>query len=465
MGYLINMKILSIGLGNPYTNKVQRTNNINKNSGLKTVIAPYALDSVSFGRVAENAEKMRSLFKYGVIDIHTGQYIIDPEWFKEVLQNGLFNRSIQSIVKTLKPMEDRLHKVEAQVFAKIEEISKTHPLYRLDDAIQILAPKAQVDLLNLQRPIFEKLKNKSYKLPPEQKAAFDELMNTTEQQLENKPINYKFSKKEFRYQLERIAQGISKRGLPDEIKAMDKLINMSNKMPYIPSGRNFSRRKPKFDANKSIAQANTIRQMDNYFERSSLKGDKELLDLFSNAKKQVFNIPTVVPFKVKTFTHELQSITDSLKDEKLAREIMKTASELPTAQEEMSAFIMKSSRNSSAKIGYDLLNGSVGAIDHLEPWSHGGADSLENYAFTTNAMNSKRGNKIISKWLKENPETYEGSQKCADRLIELYRDGILAKEGFTPWYVVIFAKRMKKLSSDTKPVILDLGTLPQELKR
>ena len=124
MGYLINMKILSIGLGNPYTNKVQRTNNINKNSGLKTVIAPYALDSVSFGRVAENAEKMRSLFKYGVIDIHTGQYIIDPEWFKEVLQNGLFNRSIQSIVKTLKPMEDRLHKVEAQVFAKIEEILK-----------------------------------------------------------------------------------------------------------------------------------------------------------------------------------------------------------------------------------------------------------------------------------------------------------------------------------------------------
>ena len=182
-----------------------------------------------------------------------------------------------------------------------------------------------------------------------------------------------------------------------------------------------------------------------------------------SAKKQVLNIKTVIPFKVKTFTHDLQSITDTLKDKKLAREMMKKASELPTAQEELSAFIMKSSRNSSTKIGYDLLNGSVGAIDHLIPYSHGGADSLENYAFTTNAMNSKRGDKTIAQWLKENPATREGSQKCIDRLLELYRNGTFAKEELTPWYIIHFARRMKKLSPPENPIILDLGTLPQEL--
>ena len=459
------MKILSIGLGVPKNTKIQKTNNKAAIHHIAPVTRPYAPDSVSFGRVAENAEKMRGLFKYGVIDIHTGQYIIDPEWFKEVLQNGLFNRSIQTIVRTLKPIEDRLHKVEGELFTKLEEIAKEHPLYRLDDAIQKLAPQAQVRLLNLQRPIFEKLKAISYKLPAEQKAAFDELMNTTEKQLENKPIVYKFSKKEFRYQLERINQGIMRRGIPEEVKAMEKLINMSNKLPYIPSGRNFSRRKPKFDVEKSLSQANLVRQLDNYLARSSLKDDKELNNLMANAKRQVFNIPTVIPFKVKSFIHELQSITDSLNDEKLSREFMKIASKLPTAQEELSAFIMKSSRNSSTKIGYDLLNGSVGAIDHLEPWSHGGADSLENYAFTTNAMNSKRGNKTIDKWLKENPATYEGSQKCVDRLIELYRKGVFEREELTPWYIINFANRMKKLSPADKPLILDLGTFPKEIKR
>lgn len=453
------MRILQIGLLSP-SNKIQKTNNKSTTHNF-AVTRPLAVDTVSFGRVAENAEKMRSLFKYKMIDIHTGQPLIDPEWFKESLQNGLFEHSIQHIVKTLKPFEECLHKVEAELFSKMERFAKTNPLYRLDDVIQRLAPKAQADLLELQRPIFEKLKKISAKLPSEQKQAFDELMENAEKQLVNKPITYKFSKKEFKYQLERIAQDTKRRGIADEVKSVEKLLNMANKLPYSPSGRNFSRRNPKFNPDKQLTQANMIRQMSNYLSRSVLKSDKAINDLFLNAKKQVFNIPTVIPFKRKTFNHELQSITDTLKDEKLAREIMKIASTLPTAQEELSAFIMKSSRYSSTKIGHELLYGSVGAIDHLEPYSHGGADAMENYAFTSNIFNAKRGNKTIEKWIKQNPDTITGSQKCADRLIELYRDGTFDKEGLTPWYIINFAKRMNKLSNGK--INLDLGTFPKEL--
>lgn len=465
MGYFNSMKILGIGLENPYRNKIQKTNNYAGQYGRQTVTRPYALDSVSFGRVAENAEAMRRMFKYGVIDINTGQYCIDPEWFTEILQNGLFNRSIQSIVKVIKPISDRLHKVEAELFAKIEETSKVNPLYRLDNVIQMLAPKAQRELRNIQRPIFDKLKSLSYKLPPEQKAAFDELMAKTENQLENKPITYKFSKKEFRYKLERISQDIKRRGINDEIRTMTKLINMSERIPYTPSGRNFSHKKAKFNPDKSIIQANMIRQMDNYFSRSVLKDDKSLKDLLSDAKMQIFNIPMVIPFARKTFRHELQTITDTLKDKKLAREFSRISKELPTAEQEISAFVMKSSNYSSVKIGHDLLYGSVGDIDHLEPWSHGGADSPENYAFTTHGSNEKRGNKVIPRWLKENPETIEGSQKSIDRLIELYRQGAFAKEEFSPWYIIIFARRMEKLAGKEYDLHFDLGVLPQELKR
>lgn len=453
------MRILPIGLLSP-SNKIQKTNNRSTTHNI-AVSRPLAADTVSFGRVAENAEKMRSLFKYKMIDIHTGKPVIDPDWFKSLLQNGLFERSLQTIVKTLKPIEECLHSVEAELFSKLEEISKSYPLYRLNDAINKLAPKAQADLLELQRPIFEKLKVISVKLPAEQKQAFDELMENTEKQLENKPITYKFSKKEFKYQLERIAQDTKRRGIADEVNSVEKLLNMANKLPYAPSGRNFSRRNPKFNPDKQLTLANMIRQMNNYLSRSALKSDKALNDLFLNAKKEVFNIPTVIPFKRKTFNHELQSITDTLKDEKLAREIMKIASTLPTAQEELSAFIMKSSRYSSVKIGHDLLYGAVGDIDHLIPFSHGGADSIENYAFTTNSINSKRGNKTIERWLKENPDTAYGSQKCVDRLLELYHNGIMEKEGLTPWYIINFAKRMYKLSNGK--IKLDLGTLPKEL--
>lgn len=465
MGYFNSMKILSIGLGNPYKNKIQKTNNYAGYYNSQTVTKPYALDSVSFGRVAENAEAMRRMFKYGVIDINTGKYCIDPEWFTESLQNGLFNRSIQSVVKAIKPLSDRLHNVEAELFSKIEEISKTHPLFRLDDVIQMLAPQAQIELRNIQRPIFDKLKNLSFRLPPEQKAAFDELMETTEKQLKNKPITYKFSKQEFRYKLERISQDIKRRGISDEIKTMNKLINMSERIPYTPSGRNFSHKKTKFNPDKSIIQANMIRQIDNYFLRSALKDDKSLKDLLSNAKMQIFNIPMVIPFARKTFRHELQTITDTLKDKKLAREFSKISSKLPTADQEISAFIMKSSNYSSVKIGHDLLYGSVGDIDHLEPWSHGGADALENYAFTTHGSNNKRGDKTITRWLKENPQTIKCSQKGIDRLIELYREGAFTKEDFTPWYIINFARRMEKLAGKEYNLHFNLGVLPQELKR
>ena len=78
-------------------------------------------------------------------------------------------------------------------------------------------------------------------------------------------------------------------------------------------------------------------------------------------------------------------------------------------------------------------------------------------------MNSKRGNKTIARWIKENPATIYGSQKCIDRLLELHYKGILEKENFTPWYIIHFAQRMKNLSGDETPIILDVGNLPKEL--
>lgn len=472
MGYLNSMRILPVSI-NDFNTRLARTNRSMTNTVSHSVpeeepaqkSANYISGiqfNPSFRRTAENAELMRKLFKYGMIDIHTGKPILDPDLFQEWLQKNVFSRSLRSFINATSKYEDCLHDVQGIVYKKIKQLAEKYPLYRLNDAIQKFAPEAQQELIEIQRPIFNELKEKSFKLPKEQKQAFDELMDKTEQQLENKPIPYKFSKKEFRYKLNRIAQETKQRGIAEEINVVNKLDNMASRLPYMPSGRNFSRRKPNFDADKSLSQANIIRQMENLFSRSILSEDQELNELLESAKRQVFNIPTIIPFKRKSFIHELEAIVNTIPDKKHAHKMVTTARKLPTAQEEVSAFISKSYRNSSEKIGYDLFIGSKGAIDHIIVYSSKdgkGVDALDNYAFTTIGSNSQRGNDSMAVWMRKNPTTYIGSQKCVDRLIELKQDGTLAKEGLSPWYIYTFAQRMEKQSPKEKPLILDLSEL------
>ena len=213
------MKILAV-TQNSFQPRFCINNNLSTNFSTIRIASAQGVDTVSFGRAAKDAEPMRRLFKYGMIDIHSGKPVIDPEWFTKVLQNGFFERTIQSIVKGITPYEDCLQKVEAELFNEIKQFARTNPTYKLDDVIQKLAPRAQIKLLTMQRPIFEELRSKSHLLPEEQKKAFDELMNKTEKQLNNKPIIYKFSKKEFKYKLERINEGIKNRGISAEISTM-----------------------------------------------------------------------------------------------------------------------------------------------------------------------------------------------------------------------------------------------------
>ncbi len=438
--------------------------NTNQISGVWTsqpISPPMKADSVSFGRTAKNAEKLRELFKYGMVDIYTGQRLIDPEFLTSILQQKRFSGSIRSVVNMLENVKDCLHPVEREIFENIKKMSEHHPLYRLDDAIRKMASAAQKRLLNIQRPIFQELKELSVEMPEKQKAAFDELMEQTEKQLSNIPIPYKFSNKEFKYKLTRISDGIKQRKIHDEIKVLNRLKHMASALPYTPSGRNFTRRRPRLNLDKSMKQAEIIRRMNDFWERSCLSKDKELRDLFNDSKMQVLNIPTIIPFKRRSFIHALKAITDTLENRELAKEMEKVVCKLPTSQKEPSAFILKSSRNSSEKIGHDLLIGSKGTIEHIIPYSKSkdGGDNIENYAFTSDAMNTMRGNKSFAHWVRENPKTYEAAQKCADRLIEIQAKSDNKQYSFIRWYLTVFANKLKDASPEEKPIIINLSAL------
>ena len=170
-------------------------------------------------------------------------------------------------------------------------------------------------------------------------------------------------------------------------------------------------------------------------------------------------MPVVVNFNRKTFIYELQKIVNTLDDKKLAKRMIQQAVELPKSRENISAFIVKAANCSSEKIGFDLIEGSTGSIEHLVPFASKGNDSLENYAISTAYYNSERGNRTMPQQLKQHPEIYQNAQRHINRLIELYNDGTFKKVGLTKWYITNLAKRLYRLSPPEKPIVVDLSKL------
>ena len=118
------MKILPI-IPNLYTSiQITRKQTYTpQNSGIK-LTPPLSIDTVSFGRSATNAEKLRELMAYGIPDMYSGKNVIDPKILEKFYSRNLFSKSIRNIVKTLIRYENSLHSVEKQFFDIIKKKAK-----------------------------------------------------------------------------------------------------------------------------------------------------------------------------------------------------------------------------------------------------------------------------------------------------------------------------------------------------
>ena len=405
-------------------------------------------DTVSFGRKAANAKQLRELMRYGMVDIWTGKPVINPEFFEKMLQNKLFSSSVKNILKTTHGLKDSLHDVPAQIYSMLEEYAKTNPNAKLEDIFKQWGVYAQTELKKIQMPIFEKLKTLSESLPEMEKALFDRLMATSMEQIDKKPILQPFCKKDFMYKLVRISQEIKQRNISDEVKAINRILKMANEIPDL--GLDDVNKKSKVYKEKIKLQKSRFQKLQNYLERSSLSNENELKTLFYNAKCQLLEIPSFLPFGRKNFIRELREIINSVSDKSLKKRLIDTAVSLPTASKEVSAFIVKASRQTSEKIGYDIFHGSVGNIDHLEVHCRGGKDAIENYVVSSHYINSERSNKSVKEQFKSNPGAYLGCQKYFDRLFYLYTRGIINRVGLDLEYIIDLIKTMENMSPPNK---------------
>lgn len=458
------MKILPVF----FTNRTERTQNVQRNSVPITMpkLQTLACDTVSFGRSAGNAEALRALMSYKVPGIYSGKVVIDPKIVEKILNNKVFSGSVKNIVKTLAPFESSLHTVEKSVFNLIKNQAKKSPDKKLDEVMREAAVFHDVKLRAIQQPIFDRLDAMSHDMPLEQQNQFLRLMNVVNKKIYREPIKIPFDKKDFQYKLKRITDELEIKNNKTELEFMKKIMHVAQQLPD-DSIQNLSSTSSKAKKNKKIrSQKNVsrrrgeiIRKIESLQLSSSLKNNEELTKLISRARSQIYDVPVVVNFNRKTFIYELQKIVNTLDDKKLAKRMIQQAVELPKSRENISAFIVKAANCSSEKIGFDLIEGSTGSIEHLVPFASKGNDSLENYAISTAYYNSERGNRTMPQQLKQHPEIYQNAQKHINRLIELYNDGTFKKVGLTKWYITNLAKRLYRLSPPEKPIVVDLSKL------
>lgn len=436
---------------------------------LNSPLRPIQTDTVSFKRKAENAEALRALMIYGIPDMYSGKNVISPKILETFYSKHAFSKPIKNIVKIMKPYEKCLHNVESDFFDIVKRFAKTNPQYKLDDVIIKIAPEHNKKLLEVQQPIFEELTLLSENMPLELQDEFNLMMSITYRKLCHEATTLPFSAKEFQYKLQRIADEVAQKNNNSENIALKKMIQIAKKLPdktpqeelNTKNIKSKTRRNKKIRNNRNLVRkrADILTQIEIIASETSLKNNQELTKLLAQTRAKIYNIPLITPFNRKSFIYELQKITDKLEDTKLAHRMVQKATKLPTSHDNLSAFVMKCLEYSSDKIGYNMVVGSTGCIDHLVPFSKNGKDAIENYGICSSYYNSERAHRSIQQQLIKYPKTYEYCQKQVDKLIELYNNGIFKKVGLPKHYITNFAKRMYNLSPENNRLVLNLDKL------
>lgn len=435
-------------------------NIVQKRSANNTILQPLKADTVSFTSLgnAKNAEHLRALLKFGIPDFYSGNILIDPNEMNEVMDKRIFSKKIKTVVRYLNKHKDSLGPVEKHIFGILKSEAKKNPKARLDEIIHKLVPSSSKKLLALQNPIFTELDNMATDMPPDLYAQYNYLMHITRMKISNRPVYIPFSVKEFKYKLGRIQERIDTSKNSEEKMAMEKLLKIASSVPEITREKRLSKDFPM--KSYEAKQIRMVLKASDYLDRSALKDNNDLQALIDSSKSRVFKVATNIKFNRKTFIYDLKKLLDKLEDRELAREMEKVAVTLPTSKEYVSAFIMKSADRSSEQIGYDLLSGSIGTVDHLLPRKKKNISNISNYVLSSARTNSDKAHSRLSVYIRKNPDIRLYAQRHVNRLIELANDGTFKEVGLPVSYITTLKNHVYEMTKDeTNPLILDISAL------
>ncbi len=425
-------------------NEPCQNNNTNQ-SEITTADIPYICPIIFRGKDNSGGQaKLRKLFQYGLPCMYSGAIMIDPKLFTKWLTSGLADKNANAVLQTLEPYKDSFEGKEAHILHIISERSKIHPQKTIKELITDISPVYKRRLRKEQTPIFHELKEASKDMDDEYKYRFQELMEVTDNKLNERPIIIPFSSYEFKYKLLKINEYIQQ---GDDIKAkkvMNKLIKESNRFASRTNEKTID------------FQQRIINFMEIILKKSVLKDNPQLKNLIETSKSRLMQKEIIAPFSRKQFIYDLRNIIDEMPDKNLRNKMLKIAEKLPTSNENFSAYIVKLAALPSDKILHNIVRPYTASIEHLKPKSEGGeVNNIANLGVARTTINSDRKSRDFRLWLHEHPETRQNCQKYIDRIIELYHDGTLKKNGIDPKYIIDFKNTIYTLSG--KELELDIS--------
>lgn len=403
----------------------------------------YYPTNISFG--LENAMPLKKLFKYGLPCMYTGVEMISPQAVTKIVNMKLKQMTAMEICYEIDKIGHKLQDREMAVFNAIKEKAIIEPNKTLKEIMQQLKLEYEHDLVKKQAPIFKTLEAYSYSLPKDLQANLAQLLISTYDKINHRPIISRFSVTEFKYKLEKIKDDIGK--LHDK-KALGFVKH------FIKMSEDFA---PKTNEKNIYSQKKIVSNMETILKRSVLRENEALLNLFEETNAKLNEEAILIPFSRKAFIYDLSQIIRKVENPEIREAFMKIAEKLPTSTDNTSAYIMKAAKEPADKIVYRLLWPTMATIDHLLAKHRGGKNVLSNYGGATAIVNSKLQHDTFLKKVERCPDTAKNAQKYVNRLIKYARSGVFEKENIDIKMIEDYKKTIATLSEGT--IILDTSKL------
>lgn len=140
-------------------------------------------------------------------------------------------------------------------------------------------------------------------------------------------------------------------------------------------------------------------------------------------------------FKRKIFLNSLEEIVPNNNEKEIFAQIKNKALFLPTSESSKNAFVVKYSKRNQTEITRRLFIASTGSIEHIIPYSEGGANSMGNFLLTCASGNRYRENMNLVNYIKRFPKIPQYCQKYIDDIIEVIHSGGLKGNETYPYRI------------------------------
>jgi len=189
---------------------------------------------------------------------------------------------------------------------------------------------------------------------------------------------------------------------------------------------------PEAERNLVMEQSQIFANIGLFSRDLSPENCEKVSKLLKRTYAQLFDKEPTSKFSRKIFISELDNILQNT-EKSLRQNILDTAISLPTAYNNMDAFIVKYAKrnykkqNPNQAIALRLLSNSTATIEHINPQKLNGTNSTNNLALECACDNNKRNHDSLFEQIKYNPQMLKNYQLYMKRLSTLVEESKLEK--------------------------------------